>query len=52
VITAVNGIPVSDADTLVRIVTRLEPGTAARFSIVRGDRRRVVAVQLGARAAR
>jgi hypothetical protein len=36
----------------VRIVTSLEPGTVARFSIVRGDGRRVLAVHLAARAAR
>jgi len=52
VITAVNGTTVSDADGLVRIVTSLEPGTLARFAIVRGVGRRVVAVRLGARAAR
>jgi len=52
VITAVDGTVVTDADSLVRIVTSLEPGTLARFSIVRGDGRRVVAVRLGARSAR
>jgi S1-C subfamily serine protease len=52
VVTAVNGTPVSDADSLVRIVTRLHPGTVARFSIVRGGSRRVLAVRLGARSAR
>jgi S1-C subfamily serine protease len=52
VITAVDGTPVSDADALVRIVTSLAPGATARFAIVRGDARRVVAVQLGSRAAR
>jgi len=52
VITAVNGTPVSDADALVRIVTSLEPGTVARLAIVRADGRHVLAVRLGARAAR
>jgi S1-C subfamily serine protease len=52
VVTSVNGTPVSDADCLVRIVTSLEPGTTARFAIVRGGGRHVVSVRLGARAAR
>ena len=52
VITAVDGTPVSDADALVRIVTSLQPGAVARFSIVRGAGRRVVTVRLGARSAR
>jgi 2-alkenal reductase len=52
VVTAVNGTPVSDANSLVRIVTTLEPGTVARFAIVRGAGRRVLAIRLGARAAR
>ena len=52
VVTAVNGTPVLDANGLVRIVTSLEPGTTARFAIVRRDGRHVVPVELGARAAR
>jgi len=52
VITAVNGTPVSDADSLVRIVTSLEPGAMARFSIVRGGGRHVLPIRLGARSAR
>ena len=52
VITAVNGTPVSDATALVRIVTSLPAGSIARFSIVRGDGRQVIAVRLGARPAR
>jgi S1-C subfamily serine protease len=43
---------VSDADSLVRIVTSLAPGATARFSIVRNGGRRVLLVRLGARAAR
>jgi hypothetical protein len=41
-----------DANGLVRIVTTLEPGTVARFAVVRGAGRRVLSVRLGARAAR
>jgi 2-alkenal reductase len=52
VVTAVNGTPVLDANGLVRIVTTLEPGTVARFAVVRGAGRRVLSVRLGARAAR
>ena len=52
VITAVDGRAVAGADTLVRIVTSLEPGAVARFAIVRGNARRAVAVRLGSRTAR
>ena len=52
VITAVDGAAVADADSLVRIVTSLRPGSLARFSIVRRDGRHVLAVRLGARSAR
>jgi S1-C subfamily serine protease len=52
VITAVDGRPVADADSLVRVVTSLEPGALARITLLRGDSRRVVAVRLGSRAAR
>jgi len=47
VIVAVDGRVVESADSLVRIVTnRLRPGQTALFSIVRGGRRRTVAVKL------
>jgi S1-C subfamily serine protease len=50
VIVAIDGLPVTDADTLVRIVTtRLEPGRSASFLVIRGGRRRTVVVTLGAR---
>jgi S1-C subfamily serine protease len=50
VIVAIDGVPVTDADTLVRIVTtRLEPGRSASFLVIRGGRRRTVVVTLGAR---
>jgi 2-alkenal reductase len=52
VIVAVDGMPVADADGLVRIVTNLEPGQTARFTLVRGSSRRAAAVHLVARAAR
>ena len=49
-IVAIDGIPVSNAEDVVRIVAnRLEPGETARFTVVRGTARRVVAVRLGAR---
>ena len=52
VIVAVDGLPVDGADALVRIVTnRLRPGHTAAFSILRGGRRRTVAVKLVARPA-
>jgi 2-alkenal reductase len=49
-IVAIDGIPVTSAEDVVRIVaTRLYPGEQARFTLVRGDTRRVVAVTLGER---
>ena len=52
VIVAVDGIPVQGADDVVRIVaTRLHPGQAATFTVVRGGTRRTVAVRLGERPA-
>jgi S1-C subfamily serine protease len=47
VIVAVDGLKVTSADSLVRIVTnRLRPGQTALFSIVRSGRRQTVAVKL------
>jgi 2-alkenal reductase len=49
-IVAINGIPVTNAQDVVRIVTtRLVPGERAGFTVVRGHRRRVVSVTLGER---
>jgi S1-C subfamily serine protease len=49
-IVAINGIPVTGAQDVVRIVTtRLVPGETARFTVVRGPHRRVVAVTLAER---
>jgi 2-alkenal reductase len=49
-IVAINGIPVSGAQDIVRIVTtRLVPGETARFTVVRGKQRRVVSVTLDQR---
>jgi S1-C subfamily serine protease len=49
-IVAIDGIPVANAEDVVRIVAnRLEPGETARFTLVRGSARRVVTVRLGAR---
>ena len=49
-IVAINGIPVTSAEDVVRIVAeRLLPGEVARFTVVRGKHRRVVPVKLSAR---
>jgi len=49
-IVAIDGIPVTHAGDVVRIVSEtLAPGETARFTVVRGDRRRIVAVTLDAR---
>jgi S1-C subfamily serine protease len=49
-IVAIDGIPVTSALDVVRIVTtRLVPGETARFTIVRGKRQRVVPVTLDER---
>jgi S1-C subfamily serine protease len=50
VIVAVDGMPVQDADSIVRIVTRkLRPGRTASFEIVRGGKRRAITVRLAER---
>jgi S1-C subfamily serine protease len=50
VIVSVNGQPVTDADSLVRIITiNLRPGQTAQFGIVRGGKRKTVAVHLAER---
>jgi S1-C subfamily serine protease len=52
VVTAIDGVPVENADDLVRIVSeRLRPGQVAVFSVVRGSSRRTVAVKLTERPA-
>jgi S1-C subfamily serine protease len=49
-IVAIDGIPVTDAEDVVRIVaSRLLPGESARFTVVRGAARRAVRVKLGER---
>ncbi len=49
-IVAIDGIPVTGAQDVVRIVTtRLVPGETARFTVVRGQQRRVVPVTLDER---
>ena len=51
-IVAIDGIPVTGAQDVVRIVTtRLVPGETARFTVVRGAHRRVVSVTLDQRPA-
>lgn len=52
VVVAVNGLPVSNADDLVRIITnKLRPGQTAVFSVLRAGRKRAIAVRLGSRSA-
>jgi len=52
VVVAVNGLPVSNADDLVRIITnKLRPGQTAVFSVLRAGRKRSIAVRLGSRPA-
>jgi S1-C subfamily serine protease len=49
-IVAIDGIPVTNAEDVVRIVSgRLLPGDTAKFTVVRGKDRRVVAVTLDER---
>ena len=49
-IVAIEGIPVTSAQDVVRIVTtKLVPGETARFTIVRGRQRRIVPVTLDER---
>jgi 2-alkenal reductase len=49
-IVAINSIPVTSAEDVVRIVAeRLVPGEVARFTVVRGRERRVVRVTLAER---
>ncbi|HEY6961154.1 MAG TPA: trypsin-like peptidase domain-containing protein [Gaiellaceae bacterium] len=49
-IVAIDGIPVQNAEDVVRIVaSRLLPGESARFTVVRGRARRTVSVTLGER---
>jgi S1-C subfamily serine protease len=49
-IVAINGMPVENGEDVVRIVAeRLVPGETARFAVVRGRVRRVVAVTMAAR---
>ncbi|MDX6452802.1 MAG: hypothetical protein QOH16_2851 [Gaiellaceae bacterium] len=51
-IVAIDGIPVTGAQDVVRIVTtRLVPGETARFTVVRGRARRIVPVTLDQRPA-
>jgi 2-alkenal reductase len=50
-IVAIDGIPVRQAEDVVRIVTRLVPGEHAIFTVVRGTHRRTVAVTLDRRPA-
>jgi S1-C subfamily serine protease len=48
-IVAIDGVPVTQAEDVVRIVTRLLPGERARFTVVRGTHKRTVTVTLDRR---
>jgi Trypsin-like serine proteases, typically periplasmic, contain C-terminal PDZ domain len=49
-IVAIDGLRVQNGEDVVRIVAeRLVPGETARFTVVRGKQRRVVAVTMAAR---
>ena len=51
-IVAIDGIPVTSAQDVVRIVTtKFVPGETARFTVVRGKQRRIVPVTLAERPA-
>ena len=50
-IVAIDGEPVRDADDLVRAVTARLPGERARFTVLRGERRLTISVELGERPA-
>ena len=53
VIVGIDGRPVRSADDLVRIVSeRLEPGQHVTFQVVRGGRRKAIAIRLGERPTR
>jgi 2-alkenal reductase len=53
IVVAIDGLPIRDADDLVRIIAeRLTPGDAAVFTVVRGRERRDIRVVLGARPTR
>jgi S1-C subfamily serine protease len=49
VIVAIDGQTVQSADDVVRLVTELEPGQIAVFTVVRDGKRVRVAVRLGER---
>jgi len=49
-IVAIDGIPVTHAEDVVRIVSHLEPGQVATFSVVRGTTKRTIAVKLDERS--
>jgi S1-C subfamily serine protease len=50
VIVAINGAPVRSADDVVRVVSeRMLPGQVARFTILRGNARKVISVRLAQR---
>jgi S1-C subfamily serine protease len=51
VVTAFDGRPITDANTLVRLVTSLRPGTRVQLTYVRGSATRTATLRLAARPA-
>jgi S1-C subfamily serine protease len=49
-IVAIDGIPVTHAEDVVRIVSQLRPGAIATFAVVRGTTKRTLAVKLDERS--
>jgi len=52
VIVAIDGEPVRDADDVVRAVIARVPGERMRFTVLRGERRLTIALELGERPTR
>jgi 2-alkenal reductase len=48
-IVAIDGEPVQDADDVVRAITARRPGERVRFTVLRGERRLAITVELGER---
>jgi 2-alkenal reductase len=51
VVVAVDGNPVQDADDVVRAITARRPGDRVQFTVLRGERRLAITVELGERPA-
>ena len=49
IVTSINGKPVPDSATMLRLVAALDPGAQARLSVIRGDQHRDLQVVIGRR---